>query len=355
MELTLFIPQLIWPEARDQDTLNGIVCPALESLLDAGQSRHEAAIPYEIGLTSLWPNPDQIGLAYLRYLGEENVVWEDNMPTHLLCADPIYLRFQQERVIVGGADTFALTAEESQALLARLNSEFADIGTFYAPHPHRWYLALHQAKPLHTPPLSEIIGRQLAPELTAGTDHVWLRRLQNEVQMVLHSHTVNQIRAERGEATLNGIWLWGAGAAPNFGLQAHPEFTDVWSNDPLAIGRAKQQHGRVYARAVSLSEVLASKPTRGLVVLDQLQQPLLYDDGAGWRSQLELLDQTWFTPLLDALSNKEITRCRLIAPQLHRTLVWDLHAPSRKSWWSWRKAQPATLAQLSVTLANQNP
>lgn len=40
-----------------------------------------------------------------------------------------------------------------------------------------------------------------------------LRRLQNEAQMVLHDHPVNQQRAQRGDLAVNSLWLDHAGAA----------------------------------------------------------------------------------------------------------------------------------------------
>jgi hypothetical protein len=41
-----------------------------------------------------------------------------------------------------------------------------------------------------------------------------LRRLQNEMQMLLYTHPVNDSRAERGLTTVNAFWLSGTGSLP---------------------------------------------------------------------------------------------------------------------------------------------
>ena len=40
----------------------------------------------------------------------------------------------------------------------------------------------------------------------------WLRRLQNEAQMLLHAHPVNLARMARGALAVNSVWIHGAGA-----------------------------------------------------------------------------------------------------------------------------------------------
>ena len=49
-----------------------------------------------------------------------------------------------------------------------------------------------------------------------------LRRLQNEAQMVLHGHPVNQARETRGEPTVNSLWLDHAGSAAGSGQGLAP-------------------------------------------------------------------------------------------------------------------------------------
>ena len=77
----------------------------------------------------------------------------------------------------------------------------------------RWYLAHESLGGLRTASLDRVVGRNvdawLAPEPAARL----VRRLQNEVQMLLYTHPVNDERAARGLLAVNSFWLSGCGVA----------------------------------------------------------------------------------------------------------------------------------------------
>ena len=78
----------------------------------------------------------------LRLLGEGS---EDARSGHWLCADPVHLRFHQERIILADAGAFDLADDEAHGIVAALNAEFADIGQFHVASARRWYLRLNVA------------------------------------------------------------------------------------------------------------------------------------------------------------------------------------------------------------------
>ena len=90
MRLTLLIPELIWPEPGDRQTLDSLATPALGALLARGRECVEAAtdnsadalIAAAFGLT------DNVPYAPLRLLGEGH----DPGTHHWACADPSALR-----------------------------------------------------------------------------------------------------------------------------------------------------------------------------------------------------------------------------------------------------------------------
>jgi hypothetical protein len=55
------------------------------------------------------------------------------------------------------------------------------------------------------------MGQDLAPWQPAQGESAKLRRLQNEMQMLLYTHTVNDARNRVRTATINSIWLYGTG------------------------------------------------------------------------------------------------------------------------------------------------
>ena len=57
----------------------------------------------------------------------------------------------------------------------------------------------------------QVEGDDIRDCLPAGRDGAQIRKLTNELQMLLHEHPVNIRRAARGLAPVNSIWLWGFG------------------------------------------------------------------------------------------------------------------------------------------------
>ena len=57
-----------------------------------------------------------------------------------------------------------------------------------------------------------------------GVARKW-RQLQNEIQMIWHDHPVNEARLERGELSINSVWLYGIGCHTD--IAPHPLLNDV--------------------------------------------------------------------------------------------------------------------------------
>jgi hypothetical protein len=72
---------------------------------------------------------------------------------------------------------------------------------------------------LPTASLDRVIGRNIDRWLPDTAPARLLRRLQNEVQMVLHTHALNDEReAARPMPTVNSVWLSGCGRLPDGAL-----------------------------------------------------------------------------------------------------------------------------------------
>ncbi len=131
------------------------------------------------------------------------------------------------------ADPEALQLDEpgSRALFAVVAPLFKDEGIAFAyGRPTRWYVAHESLRGLRTASLDRVAGRNVDPWLGAGGRaggggsgsgiedptaeplQRW-RRLQAEVQMLLHTHPLNVQREERGLLPVNSFWLSGCGVA----------------------------------------------------------------------------------------------------------------------------------------------
>jgi hypothetical protein len=79
--------------------------------------------------------------------------------------------------------------------------------------PLRWYIAHESLAGLATASIDRVIGRNVDRWLPAGPPSRLLRRLQNEVQMLLYTHPLNAEREARGQPPVNSFWLSGCGVA----------------------------------------------------------------------------------------------------------------------------------------------
>jgi hypothetical protein len=77
----------------------------------------------------------------------------------------------------------------------------------------RWYVAHESLAGLATASLDRVIGRNVDRWLGADPAARRVRRLQAEVQMLLHEHPVNQARDKLGLLPVNSFWLSGCGVA----------------------------------------------------------------------------------------------------------------------------------------------
>jgi hypothetical protein len=209
VRLTLLVPELIWPEPGDQMTLGKLLAPGFEWLDGHATFLRSTRVSQEKALLDLFGRPDGSAAAFRRR-GEADAGLASPTPDDALwlCADPVHLRFHHERIVLADAGAFEIDDGEAAALIAALNTTFADIGVFHAATPRRWYLRLNTAVDHVAEPLSAVAGRRMDSELEDKTStlHRWL----NEVQMFLHLHPVNEQRAAQGKPAINSLWLWGA-------------------------------------------------------------------------------------------------------------------------------------------------
>lgn len=77
----------------------------------------------------------------------------------------------------------------------------------------RWYIAHDSLATLATASLDRVIGRNVDAWLGGDPAARQLRRLQNEVQMLLYTQPINDAREARGLLPVNSVWLSGCGVA----------------------------------------------------------------------------------------------------------------------------------------------
>ncbi|WP_300451564.1 hypothetical protein [Accumulibacter sp.] len=338
MPLTLVVPELLWPEPGDRQTLESLDCPGLCTLLARSRLGRRPPQSFEAALCEPFGLTGELPYAAYRVLGESGMTAARE--ACWICADPVHLRLHQERLVLADGGSLAIDSAEAEAIVGELNRQFSDIGTFHVATAERWYLQFAGAPDLgqfDVLPLSTVAGRRVERQLPETPRLRWLRQLLNEIQMLLHRHPANIKREEEGRSTINSLWLWGAGALP---ATAASSLAGVWADDPLALGLGRafglpahplpDDAGQCLSRCASAS--------RQLLVVDALQRAVHYEDADAWRAALLDLEARWFAPLQKALAGGRIGRLCLQATTAYGTLAWE--SGRSEQWKLWRRPEP---------------
>lgn len=294
MKYTLYIPGLTWPDSdAGPELCKDLDLPALSTLL--GRGRLQTAT---LGAADMLCH--SLGLA--RPALAANLAHAAALPAAAswLIADPVNLRVDRDRALLGDIGIMNLSQDEADALLASLNDFFAEDGLrFYAPTPGRWLVALPHASDAEFSALPDVIGEDINRHLPKGKRGMLWSRFLNELQMLLYTHPVNDAREARGEPTVNSVWFWGESDTvqpirPPSPLQSHDA---LWQQ--LAADHAVDAPPYAFA--------LPSGHAALLVHLDVAEAAAQFRDVWGWREALQRLERDWFVPTLAALRRGQLS------------------------------------------------
>ena len=125
---------------------------------------------------------------------------------------PVHWHVGRDEILLTDPESLQLEEAESRALLEAVRELFESEGFALAwGAPLRWYAAHESFADLPTAALDRVVGRNVDRWLPAGREARLLRRLQNEVQMLLYAHPINEAREARGALAVNSFWLSGCG------------------------------------------------------------------------------------------------------------------------------------------------
>ncbi len=218
---------------------------------------------------------------------------------------PVHWHVGRDQITLLDPDDLDLQAEESRALLEAVRPLFESEGmTLVYGAPLRWYLAHDSLDGLPCASLDRVIARNVDAWLPAGPQARLIRRLQNEVQMLLYQSPLNEAREARGARPVNSFWLSGCGRAQPVAAEARgmqvldtlraPALCQDWE----AWGRAWQA-----LDAGPLAEL--AHPRGGATTLtlcgERSSQSLLHRPLPVWRRWASALRRGWQAPSLDLL------------------------------------------------------
>ena len=204
---------------------------------------------------------------------------------HWALISPCHLQIHSDHVAMQDPSGLELTEDESRTLMAAMQPYFEEDGIALHWHSPASYLAQGQVfQDLASASLARVRAQPIDPWIPRQSAAQGLRRLQNEMQMLLYTHAVNDHRA----IALNSIWFSGTGdlppsteAAPR-AVMLHEELREAWlSHTPTVFLPAfKAVVNDLIAPALMRDEqVLLCNPQRSVLleaqtpnVLRRLQQ-----------------------------------------------------------------------------------
>jgi hypothetical protein len=216
---------------------------------------------------------------------------------------PVHLHLGTDQVSLADPQALLLDEAGSRIFFDAVRELFTSEGfSLHWAAPLRWYAAHESLAALATASLDRVIGRNIDPWLGSDPAARRIRRLQSEVQMVLHTHPLNAEREAQGLLAVNSFWLSGCGVAQRES-GAEPQVDEC------------------------------------------LRAPALAEDWAGWVRAWEALDAGPISHLVQLL-----TRSRDAEP-LRLTLCgergWTAFEPATPGLWQrlrgWGRRQPASV------------
>jgi len=223
-----------------------------------------------------------------------------------------------DHIRMGNPATLNLSDTDSQALLEAMRPYFAEDGIALSyDSPTRWLASGDIFRGLATASLDRVIGQSVERWIPEAQQTRSLRRLQNEMQMLLYTHPVNDKRAAQGLLEVNSFWVSGTGRESalvgtplNSGLDSSFDSAPKSQFITTALGerRHDQQSG--------LPGLSPSFDALTVHIPQALREATLRQDHAAWISGWRQIDATYCVDLLQSEQNTSLTSPPCPLPQL---------------------------------------
>jgi hypothetical protein len=304
----LLIPFAGCPLQAGREALAGLKLPQLTQLL--GRMAPAAA---DEGEASNWSPPHERALA--RALGlpvtDGAIPWAAWQATRRLqaapstawaCISPASWQVASDHISMSDPRALQLDLAQAQTLLAAMQPFFDEDGIhLHLDSATQWLAEGEIFRGLASASLDRVAGQDISAWMPRGPQAAALRRLQNEMQMLLYTHPLNDQRLAQGLPPINSFWVSGSGALP-------PNWQPPSQTEP--------------------------------VVPRRLAQPALQGDWPAWR-------QAW--------QATDAQECQQLLEQLEQGLPATLTLCGLRHARSWQPAHQGWLTRLARSLRPVDP
>jgi len=128
-----------------------------------------------------------------------------------LYAAPVHLVLQRDSFSLAAPAPLPLEKDEIEALTNAFNQHFGADGMRFFWHENTWFLSLQYDPQITTFMPQAAINRDVEAFLPTGNGTIKWARFQNEIQMLLFEHPVNEVREAKHMPVINSLWCYGVG------------------------------------------------------------------------------------------------------------------------------------------------
>ena len=333
MKFDVFLPSLLVPPDWFAD-VDPPRLPAIELLMARGESSVGGEWPNVLlpafGVTA---NEGWQGIAAFSALGEAIETGDYGW----MFAEPAHFQADRDTLNLIPASQLDITTSESAQLIVALNANFVDRGLMFVQGASGTYYVRCSVDELpQTTSIRAARRGALFEKLPQSRGKLSWKAIQNEAQMLLHSHAVNEAREANGKLTINGLWFWGEGTLPKTSTSLKPSIGAVFGDVALARGLAKWADVPIAAHAELKIVDIAAKSNHNVLVIDGLTNAFERGDTAAWCETAARLDAQIFAPLIASLREGTIDEVILCLPRDRDSLVITINSQSLRGlagWW----------------------
>ena len=256
-------------------------------------------------------------------------------PGHWFIVQPVHYHVARDHLVLTDPRALGLADGDARALFATALRSFEQAGLeLRYGNADYWFVRADRHRDLLTATPDATCGHNIHIWMPEGTSARAWRKLQNEVQMDWHTHSVNAARTEAGRTPVNSLWLWGgAGVPTETASKAAARAESLFNFQGWYAAFGQYTSSSTIVPDADAQTLLASSEPHRFVMLDSLIGPALAGDWASWLEYMRMFEVSWFGPILRALHKGDIASISLIVNHNTRLRQWRTNRNGLRKIW----------------------
>jgi len=331
-QITLVLPSALPVPEFAPDLVRALQAPALASLLSRTSARRRLpadesvrALPHEtwlaraLGLDGAG-QPAFAGAALRGYgLAPDGGTW--------FIVNPVHIEIARTHLMMGDPRQLGLNELDSRALFEAAQPYVEEAGhALLYGDAQTWFLRADDWAGLDTATPDAALGMDLTDWMPLGERAAAFRRLQNEIQILWHTHPVNAAREARRLPAVNAFWPWGAASAG--GMPANRAKLAAFDTAAWLTRLAD-------TAPADLAGFVPAVDGDTVLVCGSVAPYAAAADWGGWVAAMGQLEAGLFAPILESLKNGRIREVKLVLS--HRDALFEATTTAMAQRKFWRR------------------